>query len=433
MTRRQKREQLERIQLGGEIWKVISHYFPDFVKQLKQVKDPRSKSYITYPSEMILLMRIVTAMGAVGSMRQLTEEMNHTNSIQNIGKLLGIQNLEELPHWSSINNFLERVSPEDLEELSRSLVTRLLRSRAFESNRYRKYWQVLIDGTQLYHFKERHCAHCLTRTYQKGTEREYTEYFHYVLEAKILLAPGLVVSIATEFIENPGSMATDKEKQDCELKAFYRLAKKLKHYFKRLPICLTFDSLYACKPVFRLCQENHWHFIVRFKEGSIPSVADEFRTLKSLSENLLTRTVGDSYESYRFVCGIAYDEFMLNCAELSIQSGKAQTSFVFLTDLSLSSRSVIRFIATGRLRWKIENEGFNTQKNLGYFISHPFSLNCTAMKNHYLLIQLAHALVQLCLLRLKTILPAFCSIRHFRDELLRNFRFFPICPVFDSG
>ena len=52
-------------------------------------------------------------------------------------------------------------------------------------------------------------------------------------------------------------------------------------------------------------------------------------------------------------------------------------------------------VKTGRERWKIENKGFNEQKNHGYFIEHVFSENYKAMKNHYLLAQIAHMIRQL--------------------------------------
>ena len=52
-------------------------------------------------------------------------------------------------------------------------------------------------------------------------------------------------------------------------------------------------------------------------------------------------------------------------------------------------------VETGRERWKIENKGFNEQKKHGYFIEHVFSMNYNAMKNHYLLAQIAHTIRQL--------------------------------------
>ena len=88
-----------------------------------------------------------------------------------------------------------------------------------------------------------HCEHCLKRTINKGTKDEKTYYYHNVLEAKIVLGDNLIVSIATEFIENEKK---DVKKQDCERKAFKRLAAKIKKDYPRLPICILGDSLYEC-------------------------------------------------------------------------------------------------------------------------------------------------------------------------------------------
>jgi hypothetical protein len=44
--------------------------------------------------------------------------------------------------------------------------------------------------------------------------------------------------------------------------------------------------------------------------------------------------------------------------------------FVHLTTLAVTATTVVALSRTGRLRWKIENEGFNTQKHLGYGLKH---------------------------------------------------------------
>ena len=49
----------------------------------------------------------------------------------------------------------------------------------------------------------------------------------------------------------------------------------------------------------------------------------------------------------------------------------------------------------GRRRWKIENEGFNTQKRHGYNLEHMYSRNYQAIKNHYYLIQIGHMISQI--------------------------------------
>jgi hypothetical protein len=50
----------------------------------------------------------------------------------------------------------------------------------------------------------------------------------------------------------------------------------------------------------------------------------------------------------------------------------------------------------GRLRWKIENEGFNEQKNGTLKMHHKMNRkNLNAMKNYYTCLQIAHLIMQL--------------------------------------
>ena len=141
------------------------------------------------------------------------------------------------------------------------LVHRLIRSRAFEDARIRgKYWQIIIDG--------RSCTGAgrsggtqPVLPEKKGTEEEYTEYYYYVLEAKLVLHEKIQVSILTEFIENE---KRDVEKQDCERNGAKRLMDRLKKEFPMLPICICGDSLYASEGFFKDCRKNHWRYILRF-------------------------------------------------------------------------------------------------------------------------------------------------------------------------
>ena len=74
-------------------------------------------------------------------------------------------------------------------------------------------------------------------------------------------------------------MSDEKVKQDCERKAFVRLAKKIKQRFPRLPILLLADSLYATKTVMDVCREYKWKYLICFKDGSIPYIADEWNAV----------------------------------------------------------------------------------------------------------------------------------------------------------
>ena len=69
--------------------------------------------------------------------------------------------------------------------------------------------------------------------------------------------------------------------------------------------------------------------------------------------------------------------------------------FVWVTDMKLSEKNLEEFIYTGRDRWKIENEGFNNQKNGIYKIEHLCSRHPNAMKIHYLITQISDIIMQL--------------------------------------
>ena len=119
---------------------------------LKQIPDPRNRSYITYPAVVLLMTRILSSVFYISSMRKTSEELNNSASIGNIWDLCGEEpKEEELPYWETINRYLARLDPEEPGRTVTALCRRLLRSRVFEDARIRgRYWQVIIDGTQIH-------------------------------------------------------------------------------------------------------------------------------------------------------------------------------------------------------------------------------------------------------------------------------------------
>ena len=332
------------------------------------------------------MTRILSSIFYINSMRSTSAEFNNDTSIENIGILCG-EKLEELPYWETINDYLKRFSSDELQKVVWQLVHRLIRSRAFEDARIRgKYWQIIIDGTQLYRSREDLGEHSLFCRKKKGTEEEYTEYYYYVLEAKLVLHEKIQVSILTEFIENE---KRDVEKQDCERNGAKRLMDRLKKEFPMLPICICGDSLYASEGFFKDCRKNHWRYILRFKEGSIPSINQEHDTLKKLEKNRKEEAEG----VYDYVTGIDYRGESINMIEY--EDAKEGKRFQFVTNLGITWKNVKGTVERGRWRWKIENEGVNTQKKQGYYLEHRFSHDYQGMKNHYYLIQIGHMIAQI--------------------------------------
>ncbi|WP_353948162.1 transposase family protein [Sporolactobacillus sp. Y61] len=386
ITRKEKREQEKNVNYFLEFQKICHHFFKGFTNRLRKVKDPRHQSYVTYDSDLMLWMMILKNVCQFTSMRSLSNGLNREECIDNLQKMLATQELHELPHYDTINDFLSRLDPKELENIRIGLIRELLKKRCFEAERIEgKYWGIIIDGTGLFHFNKKHCAHCLKREHtHKKTGETWTDYQHHVLEAKLVVGD-MVLSIDSEFIENEHE---DVTKQDCERRAFERLSTRLKATFKRLPICILADSLYACESVFQRCEANRWKYMFRFKAGSIPSVAQEFEALKALKYR------GQSATTY-WVNDIAYQERKLNALEATVQEKEKAHTFLFLTNLPITEKKAEALVAVGRRRWKIENQGFNRQKHVQYAIQHVNSQNHQAMKIHYLLTQIADILMQL--------------------------------------
>lgn len=389
VRRKAGREQLETFQLACELLRVLKRFFPGLLPALKEVSDIRHPSYIKYQRHVLLMTRILSAIFYISSMRKTSEEFNTEKVIQNIGYLCGEQ-LEEIPYWETINLYLKTVPPEELQEVIHEIVYGLLRSRAFEGARIRgKYWQVIVDGTQLASNTRQLDGESLYRVHNRGKEDEYTEYYYYVLEAKLYLHKNIYVSIMTEFVENSDSEA---QKQDCERKAAKRLMARLKERFPMLPICISADSLYACENFFELCQKYHWKYIVRYKKGSIPSVYEEYQSLRELEQNYRVYRSGNFTCWYDHVNGIDYHGHLLNVLEYGDSDKKR---FCFLTNLPITEKNRAALLTDGRRRWGIENQGFNAQKRQGYALEHLFSRDYQAIKNHYLLIQIGHMISQI--------------------------------------
>ena len=119
------------------------------------------------------------------------------------------------------------------------------------------------------------------------------------------------------------------------------------------------------------------------------TVAREFEALMKIEKE-------SQHETICWVNDIAYKDRKLNVLEYTreIEDEKKQL-YTFITNFSVTKKNAKRLVKAGRSRWKIENEGFNNQKNVRYHIEHANSHNYMAMKNYYLLTQIADILMQL--------------------------------------
>jgi len=311
-----------------------------------------------------------------------------------------------LPHADTVDQVMRLLKIEQLERLKQKMVKVLIRRKVFHKQRYRGQWYcVAIDATGVTSYKEKHCDQCLHKTSKKGR----TSWFHNVLEARLVTPNGFSISLLSEWIENPSDK--DYDKQDCERKAFTRLAARLKQDFSRLPILILADGLYPYEGFFATCKDNNWRYIVTFKEGNLPTIWEETRELQNYQienqhqEFTIIPDKNTEEQLYRWVTKMDYHGHTLNwleCKETITRKNskkepvETQCTFTHITDLPVSTGNIVLTSRTGRLRWKIENEGFNTLKNGGYEMEHKYSrVSYQASKNYYQLMQIAHLINQL--------------------------------------
>ena len=122
----------------------------------------------------------------------------------------------------------------------------------------------------------------------------------------------------------------------------------------------------------------------------------------------------------------------LECRETSTDG--TQQYFAWLTLLPVGPKTVEEIAEKGgRARWKVENEGFNRQKNSGLNLGHVYSSDPEKWKSYYLLLQIAFILVQLLergslLRRLaeewgRPVWKLFGSLKNVARRLLESVRF----------
>jgi hypothetical protein len=434
---------------GQALVQTIRHFFPQLNTWLDHLPDSREQRLVVYEGRFLAWWGICLYLFQLGSRRQLDFDLSAegTHVLDNLNRLAHTRH-DTRPVHDTLDHFLEHSQAEAFAQLRTQMVQRLLRMKVLDAARLLGHVVLLVDGTGLLCWGRRHCEHCLVQRRQQTTL-----YLHQVLEAKLLGPAGLVLSVGSEFIENTdlpdsadANLQNEEVKQDCELKAFSRLAPRLKQQFPQLRLVLAGDSLFACGRVFQLAADYDWAYVVTFKEGRLPTVWAEFQALLPLCpENHWQRTsAAGVQESYRWVLGLSYQDSdgrrhqfnALECLESSNDPACPQVRrFAWLTTLPINASNVVEIAwKGGRARWKEENEGFNRQKNSGLNLEHVYSTDPHKWKAYYYLLQIAFILIQLVergslLRRLvqesgRTVQQAFGSLKNIGRRLLESLRYF---------
>lgn len=384
-----------------QIHKIIKGYIPSFFDLLEQITDFRQRK--DYEKSELITGCIAMFLFKETSRNAFNNDRSEAKFRNNYFKIFK----KRLPHMDTVDTFLKHVTATELEQLKASLVSALIEQKILRRFKlFGKSYMIAVDATCIGTFSQNDEEGSLT---YKKSKAGKTTYSRYVLEAKLVTSSGLAISLATEWITNEPER--NYNKQDCEQKAFVRLAVTLKKYFPRLPICILADGLYPNKTFMKICENNGWEYIVVLKDDNLKRLQEDLIDIENkhrrTKNTLIVTAKGKQHidQKHEWLTEtLQHDEHKVNwfcCTETITCYDKnptehKTTKFVFITSMETNNKAINHLAQAGRRRWKIENEGFNEQKNHGYNLEHKYSrLSFTACKNYYQCLQIAHIINQL--------------------------------------
>ncbi|MCK5677549.1 MAG: hypothetical protein KAH72_03650, partial [Flavobacteriaceae bacterium] len=265
-------KKFEKYKLICELAVVINHHFPEFYKQISQLPDNRIRPQ--YEVKELIVSGLLIFLFKQKTRNQADNTAKNLDYQDNIKQVFGIK----VADMDTVDRYLRWLEPTELEHIKQNMFRELVKSKTFQKYKYEnKYFMLAIDGSGLQSYDYEPYPGCPYKEYTKG-KKVWTTY---ILEAKIITKNGFSISLISEWVENPTDEKFDK--QDCEFKAFKRMASRLKKVFPRLSLMLLLDGLYPKKPIFDICKNNNWKFVITLKDKSLKSVQEQ------ISDKLLFR------------------------------------------------------------------------------------------------------------------------------------------------
>ena len=213
-----------------QLYTTITHHFPELFDWMRDMDDCRKKAS-RYELAAHLTAYLAMFLFKTGSRNTYNQRRKNLQFQDNYEKLFGFA----MPHGDSVHNVISVLNTDQIEQLKQKMVKVLLEHKVFHKSRYRnKFFRIAIDGSGVVSFDHQHCKQCLHSTSKNGK----THYYHTVLDTRLITPNGFSISIATVWIEN--TTEGNGSKQDCERKAFARLAGSFKTSFS------SFTHHYPC-------------------------------------------------------------------------------------------------------------------------------------------------------------------------------------------
>ncbi len=400
--------------------KVYRAMLPVLLARLSKMSDPRNPRKIKHKLTVLMIYGILCFAFQMSSRREANREMTRPLFEANLRRLF--PDLDELPHNDTLARLLARIEVNEIEQAHLDMIRQLIRNKKFRRYLIGGCFPIAIDGTQKFTRAQCWDAACLERKVGgKKAKDPHSEpekqYYVYVLEANLAFQNGMVIPLLSEVLTDLEG-EQPKDKQDCEQRAFQRLAQRLKECFSHLPILLLLDGLYPNGPMIELCRQNNWDFMIVLQDTSLSTVWEEIQGRKQLENKKLenpkvwSQNWGDRRQRFQWFNDIPYvyadpatqrprkhQLHVVICEESWEEIDPQSTAVVQKTSRHVwisgepLHRSNVhpRCNLGARHRWGIE-AGLLVEKCHGYQYEHCFSYDWEAMRGYHYLMRLGHAL-----------------------------------------
>jgi len=390
--------------------------FSDVVKQLRTTfetfHDRRQGSNTRYTMTDAGLSAFSVFFMQSPSFLDFQRTMQETQGKNNAQTLFGAF---QIPTDNHIRSLLDAVEPATVYPLFDFVFDGFQRAGVIDAFRTTDNRLLLaLDGTQYFSSQKLQSSCCSCKTHSSGK----VSYSHTVV-TPVLVKPGCdkVIPLAPEFIRPQDG----HEKQDCEINASLRWLENRGSQYAALGTTVLGDDLYCHEPFCRALLSTGLEFILVCKPLSHKTLyewVDDLGRNGQVKSVERTRWTGKRHEkdSYRYVSAVPLrntdDALTVNWCEITTRTadGKVLYRNAFTTSLAVDDANVAEVVASGRARWKIENENNNTLKTKGYRFEHNFGHGeqylSSLLATLILLAYLLHTLLDLmddrfCLLRQK--------------------------------
>lgn len=284
--------------------------------------------------------------------------------------LLNLYHINRTPSDTYLRERLDELEPSFIRPAFKKIFAQLQRGKCLEGFEFLEgYYLLALDGTGEFSSGTVCCPQCCKKEHKDGG----VTYYHQMLGACIVHPDqSNVIPLCPEIIQNgDGSV-----KNDCERNAAKRFIENFKREHPHLKVVILGDGIASNAPYIRLLESHKMKYILGAKPGDHESLFDAVDASEETRYYEFRDEKGFLHQ-FRYLNDVALNksnsDVRVNFLEYMQTDPKGkEILFSWVTNIHITQTNVFSLMKGGRARWKIENETFNTLKNLGYNLEHNY-------------------------------------------------------------